>query len=92
MAANSCNYIIVYDGLSQIYGAATEAVALSTPLPKGVDIEDKKVFFLSYDVDNEKIMVYQLEKDKVTESYKEALEARHIAKMKKKALEEELDL
>lgn len=80
MAANSCNFIITYDGLGQVYGASTEATALNTPLPKGTSPEDKHVFFLSYDIDNAEIVVFESDHDEVVEAARDAQRALEIKK------------
>ena len=65
MPANRMNYIVIYDGHSQVFGAGSEAVALSSPPPKGFTLEQKHIFFVTYEPDSENLAVYELDRDKV---------------------------
>lgn len=57
MPAQRLNYVVVHRGQSQVYGAASKDVALQTPLPEGVDIEDRMVLFITYQPDGEVLCV-----------------------------------
>lgn len=65
MPAARLNYVVIYKDDSQVYGTATEKVALATPPPEGVSIEDKKVFFITYQPDNQALSVHELPHDQV---------------------------
>lgn len=65
MPASRCNYIVLFKEESQVYGTATEKVALETPPPEGVSLEDKRVFFITYEPDNEVLAVHKIDQDKV---------------------------
>ena len=68
MAASSCNYLVIYDGISQVYGTASEATALSSVPPKGTSTEDKHVFFVTWEPDARKLVVYELDKKEVEDA------------------------
>lgn len=65
MPANKLNYITIYEGCSQVFGASSEAVALSSPPPKGFEIEQKHIYFITYEPDSEHVAVYELPRDEV---------------------------
>lgn len=73
MAASSCNYLVIYDGISQVYSAASEATALSSLPPKGTSTEDKHVLFITYEPDGEKLAVYEVDKKEVDDATNEAI-------------------
>lgn len=68
MAANRVNYLIVYKNDSQVYGATTREVALDSPPPAGVSLEDKRVMFITYDPDAETLSVHPLSVEEVYEA------------------------
>lgn len=76
MAAPSCNYIISYDKISQVYAAASEKVALASPPPKDCSIEDKRIFFISFNPDEHKLVAYEIDRKEVLEAYKSIQEAK----------------
>jgi hypothetical protein len=55
--AQRLNYDVIHKGQSQVYGAASKDVALQTPLPDGVAIEDRTVLFITYQPDGEVLCV-----------------------------------
>jgi hypothetical protein len=65
VGASRVNYILVHKGHSQIYGAASKEVALQTPLPPGVTIEDRVALFVAYQPDNEVLSVHRISPDEV---------------------------
>ena len=85
----SCNYIITYDGVSQVYSAASEATALKALPPKECTIEEKRVYFITYEPDDGKIVVYEVDKEKVIEEGKVAVLADEAKKAEKKRLKEQ---
>ena len=93
MAASSCNYLVIYDGISQVYGTASEATALSSVPPKGTSTEDKHVFFVTWEPDARKLVVYELDKKEVEDATNEAvtldLEKKEAAKKAKEAKKDE---
>lgn len=77
MPASKLNYIVLYKGDSQVYGASSEKVALSSPPPEGVPLEDKRVLFISMRPDTGELVVHQIPQDQV-------MEAEIVEKKKKK--------
>jgi len=62
------NYLVIYEGHSQVYGAGSEKIALASPPPEGYDLEDKHVLFVTYEPDNEEVAVFEVPKDEVMEA------------------------
>lgn len=60
MPANRANYIVLYTTDSQIYAASSKEVALATEPPAGADINDKRIFFITYEPDNEILSVHPI--------------------------------
>lgn len=91
MAASSCNYLVIYDGINQVYSAASEETALKSIPPKDMAIEDKHVFFITWEPDNKKLVVYEVDKKEVYDATQEAIdeaEAKKEAARKEKVLKE----
>lgn len=65
MPANRMNYIVLFKNESQVYGTASRDIALWTPPPDGVPIEDKLILFITYQPDNSILSVHQLPHDEV---------------------------
>jgi len=65
MPANKTNFLVIYEGCSQVYGAGSEKIALASPPPSGYSIEDKHILFVTYEPDSEVISVHELPKDEV---------------------------
>lgn len=65
MPANRINYLVVYKNDSQVFGTATKDIALETPPPDGVPLEDKKVLFVAFQPDNEILSVHPLPDEEV---------------------------
>lgn len=65
MSAGKSNYIVIFKHDSQVYSAGTRIGALETPPPEGMTLEDKRVFFISYETDNENLCIYQIPKEEV---------------------------
>ena len=78
MPANRTNYIVVYDGESQIYASGGKDIALETPPPSGHTIEEKRVFFISHRPDDGEIVLHELPRDEVLNA-----ELKHPKKKKK---------
>jgi predicted GTPase len=68
MPANKMNFIVLYEGHSQIYGAGSEEIALASPPPKSCEIEQKHVFFITHEPDSDNLAVYEIARDKVLEA------------------------
>lgn len=65
MPANRINYLVVYRNDSQVFGTATKDIALETPPPDGVPLEDKRVLFVAFQPDNEILSVHPLPQEEV---------------------------
>lgn len=65
MAASRLNYIVVYKTDSQVFGSASKDVALKSPPPEGTELEDKRVFFITYQPDNEVLSVHKIPQEEV---------------------------
>lgn len=65
MPANRINYIVLYRNDSQVFGTASKSIALETPPPDGVELEDKRVLFIAYQPDNEILSVHPLPQEEV---------------------------
>jgi len=65
MPANKTNFLVIYEGCSQVYGAGSEKIALASPPPSGYSIEDKHILFVTYEPDNEKLSVHEIPREKV---------------------------
>lgn len=65
MAAGKVNYICVFLSDSQVYGSAQKQIALETPPPEGVPLEDKRILFITYQPDNEILSVHPLPQEEV---------------------------
>lgn len=60
MAASRCNYLILHKGQSQAYSAASKETALLTPLPTGATLDDRRIFFITFQPDEEKLVLHKL--------------------------------
>jgi hypothetical protein len=65
MAAGKLNYIVVYNGLSQVFGCASKKIALESAPPEGYSLKDKKILFVTFEPDNENLCVYQVPEEEV---------------------------
>ena len=48
-----------------MYGTATKEIALQTPPPDGIPLENKRVLFVSFEPDNETLTVHPLPLDDI---------------------------
>ena len=46
MAASKLNYIVLYEGISQVYGCSSKKIAIESPPPAGVGQDKKKIYFI----------------------------------------------
>lgn len=65
MPASRMNYIVLYKNESQVFGTASKDIALESPPPAGVSLEDKRVLFITYQPDNEVLSVHQVPQEEV---------------------------
>lgn len=52
-------------GDSQVYGTATKEIALQSPPPDGIPLENKRVLFVSFEPDNETLTVHPIPQEEV---------------------------
>ena len=65
MAASKVNYIVIYDGHSQVYGCSSKKIALESAPPEGCSIKDKKVLFVTFEPDNSNLSAYKVSDEEV---------------------------
>lgn len=65
MAAGKLNYLVIYKGLSQVYGCASKKIALESAPPEGYSLKDKKVLFVTFEPDSDNLCVYQVNDEEV---------------------------
>jgi hypothetical protein len=68
MAAGKLNYIVTYEGLSQVFGCASKKIALESPPPEGYFLKQKKVLFITFEPDKNNLCVYQVSQEEVMEA------------------------
>lgn len=56
---------MVFKKDNQVWGAGTRESALETPPPDGMTLEDKRVFFVTYQTDNDSLVIHQIPKDEI---------------------------
>jgi hypothetical protein len=59
--ASKLNYIVVYKNHSQIYGSSTKKIAVDSPPPEGLTAEDKNIFFITFEPENDNICLHKIE-------------------------------
>jgi hypothetical protein len=69
--ASKLNYLVVYKNHSQVYGSASKKVAVDSPPPDGLTIDDKNIFFVTFEPDSDNICIYKVD-DKEEENEQEA--------------------
>lgn len=65
MAAGKLNYIVTYEGLSQVFGCASKKIALESAPPEGYSLKQKKVLFITFEPDKNNLCVYQVPQEDV---------------------------
>ena len=65
MPASKMNYLVLYDTDSQVYGASSKKVALESPLPDDVTLDQKRVFFVTYSPDKGELSVHKLPEEEI---------------------------
>lgn len=65
MPASKTNYIVIYKGSSQVYGCSTKQIALESPPPIGKTMSDKKVLFMTFHPDEERLVVHKVPDEEV---------------------------
>lgn len=65
MPASKLNYLVAYKNDPQVYGAASKAIALSSPPPEGFELEDKRIWFISNEPDTGQIVRHEIPRDEI---------------------------
>lgn len=60
MPAAKLNYILVYKEHSQVYGCSSKKIAMESPPPEGYSVEDKNVFFITFEPDTDSISIHKV--------------------------------
>lgn len=60
MPASKLNYIVVYPNHSQVYGCSSKKIAEDSPPPEGHNIEDKNIFFITFEPDSSNICLFKV--------------------------------
>lgn len=68
MPASRLNYLVIYEPDSQVYGASSKKVALESPLPDGVELDQKRVFFITYAPEKGELSVHKLPEAEVLDA------------------------
>lgn len=63
MPASKLNYILAYEGHSQVYGCSSKKIAEESPTPEGYSEDDKNIFFITFEPDTNNICLFKLEKE-----------------------------
>jgi len=64
MAASKLNYVVVYKNHSQVYGCSSKKIALESPAPEGYNVDDKNIFFITFEPDTNNISFYKVDNEK----------------------------
>lgn len=64
MPAAKLNYIIVYKNHSQVYGCSSKKIALESPAPEGYNVDDKNVFFITFEPDTDNLSIHKVNNEK----------------------------
>lgn len=65
MPANRTNYIVWYDGESQVYASGSKEIALETPPPEGLTLESKHIGFITHRPDDDCVVVHEIPQEEV---------------------------
>ena len=60
MPAAKLNYILVYKDHSQVYGCSSKKIAIESPPPDGYSVDDKNVFFITFEPDTDSISIHKV--------------------------------
>lgn len=51
---------MVYKNHSQVYGCSSKKIAEDSPPPEGLTVDDKNVFFVTFEPDSDSICLYKV--------------------------------
>lgn len=60
MPASKLNYLVIYKNHSQVYGCSSKKIALDSPPPEGSTIDDKNIYFVTFEPDSDNICLYKV--------------------------------
>ena len=60
MPAAKLNYLVVYKNHSQVYGSSSKKIALDSPPPEGYYLEDKNIFFVTFEPDTDNLAIHRV--------------------------------
>jgi len=63
MPASKLNYIVLYDGVSQVFGCSSKKIALESPPPSGVDVSKKKIYFITLEPDTNNLCIHKVQEN-----------------------------
>lgn len=66
MAAAKANYVICYKQSAQVYSATNLSTAIKSPIPKGCNINDRQILFVSFLPDTFELCVFPLTAEQIT--------------------------
>jgi len=79
MAASKLNYLVIYNGHSQVYGCSSKKIALESSPPEGYSLDDKHVLFITFEPDTENLSVHLIPKEEIlTAEIKEKKEKKKV--------------
>jgi len=65
MPAAKLNYLVVYKNHSQVYGCSNKKIAVESPPPEGYSINDKNIFFITLEPDNNNLSLIKLNNEEI---------------------------
>lgn len=65
MPATKANFVVLFEGDSQIYTSGSKEVAMKTPPPEGMTLEQKRVFFITHQPDNKIVSMHEVPHEEV---------------------------
>ena len=71
MPAAKLNYMVVYKNHSQVYGCSSKKIALDSPPPEGMSLEDKNIFFVTFEPDTDNICLYKVSNEQESNNKEE---------------------
>lgn len=65
MPASKLNYLVVYNNHTQVYGCSSQKIAIESPPPEGSSIDDKNIFFITFEPDSQNISLHKLTEEQL---------------------------
>lgn len=65
MPAAKLNYLVVYKNHSQVYGCSSKKIAVDSPPPEGYSIDEKNIFFITLDPDDNNISLIKINNEEI---------------------------